>query len=52
MGSAPLVVLGRPPCAMWLTNFHVRALSVLAYRSIRVPLLLALFPEARMVPAG
>src|SRR5690554_4095934 len=50
MGVAPLVVLGRPPSATWLTNSQVRALSVLAYRSMRVPLLLQLLPDARMVP--
>lgn len=52
IGVAPLVVFGLPPSAIRLTNFQVLALSVLAYRSMRVPLLLQLLPEPRIVPAG
>jgi hypothetical protein len=52
IGVAPLVVFGLPPSAIRLTNFQVLALSVLAYKSMRVPLLLQLLPEPRIVPAG
>lgn len=52
IGVAPFVVLGRPPRATLLTNSQFLPLLRLAYKSIFVDELPALFPLAKTVPLG